>query len=244
MPFPAYTGRDVAADSVVKIVAPVRRAALNAADHVAEALGSRGDADPDPGRGNRQEEVRVMAGDRGLVYIAIFAAIIGALGVVPGLTLPFGGGVPITLQSLGIMLAGVVLGPVRGAAAVLIFLGLVAAGLPLLAGGRGGTEVFFGPSGGFLIGFPIAAFACGVVMRVLKRTAVFPASLAAATIGGIGVLYAVGVPGMAAFEGLTMQKAALLSLVYLPGDLIKAFGVAVIAEAISRGRPDALMSRL
>ena len=61
MPFPTYTGRGVTADRVVKIVAPVRREALNAADHVAEALGSRGDADPDPGRGNRQEEVRVGA---------------------------------------------------------------------------------------------------------------------------------------------------------------------------------------
>jgi biotin transport system substrate-specific component len=192
---------------------------------------------------NRQEENRVMTGGRSLVYIATFAAFIGALGVVPGLTLPLGGGVPITLQSLGIMLAGVVLGPVRGAAAVLLFLGLVAVGMPLLSGGRGGADVFLGPSGGFLIGFPIAAFACGVVMRLLKHSAVFPASLAAAIIGGIGVLYAVGVPGLAAFEGLSMQKAAFLSLVYLPGDLIKAFGVAVIAEAISRGRPEALMSR-
>ncbi|WP_425089475.1 biotin transporter BioY [Stappia sp.] len=185
-----------------------------------------------------------MTGDRSLVYIAIFTAIIGVLGVVPGLTLPLGGGVPITLQSLGIMLAGVVLGPVRGAAAVLLFLVLVAVGIPLLPGGRGGPGVFLGPSAGFLIGFPIAAFACGVVMRLLRHSAVFPASLAAAIIGGIGVLYSFGIPGLAVFADLSMQKAAFLSLVYLPGDLIKAFGVAVIAEAISRGRPDALMSRL
>jgi biotin transport system substrate-specific component len=185
-----------------------------------------------------------MTADRSLVYIAIFAAVIGALGLVPGLTLPLGGGVPITLQSLGIMLAGVVLGPVRGAVAVLLFLFLVAVGLPLLPGGRGGPGVFFGPSGGFLIGFPVAAFACGIVMRLLKRSAVFPASLAAAIIGGIGVLYSFGIPGIAILADLPLQKAALVSLVYVPGDLLKAFGVAVIAEAISRGRPDALLSRL
>ncbi|SDU37456.1 biotin transporter BioY [Stappia sp. ES.058] len=185
-----------------------------------------------------------MTADRSLVYIAIFAAVVGALGVVPGLTLPIGGGVPVTLQSLGIMLAGVVLGPVRGAAAVLLFLFLLAVGMPLLPGGRGGPGVFLSPSAGFIIGFPVAAFVCGVVMRIFKASPVFPASLAAANIGGIGVLYAFGIPGIAFFADLPIAQAALVSLVYLPGDLVKAFGVAVIAQAIARGRPDALLSRL
>lgn len=185
-----------------------------------------------------------MTADRSLVYIAIFAAVIGALGIVPGLTLPLGGGVPITLQSLGIMLAGVVLGPVRGAIAVLLFLFLVVVGMPLLPGGRSGPGVFLMPSAGFIVGFPVAAFACGVVMRLLKTSPVFPASLAASIIGGIGVLYAFGIPGMAIFADLTLPGAALVSLAYLPGDLIKAFAVAVIAQTIARGRPDALLSRL
>ncbi|WP_345525428.1 biotin transporter BioY [Nocardioides endophyticus] len=61
------------------------------------------------------------------------------------------------------MLAGAILGPRRGALALIVFLTLVALGLPLLAGGRGGLGVFAGPSVGYLIGFPVAAFAVGAL---------------------------------------------------------------------------------
>lgn len=59
---------------------------------------------------------------RDLVRIALFAAIIGALGLLPKFDLPVAGGVPITAQSMGAMLAGVFLGPRKGALAVLLFL--------------------------------------------------------------------------------------------------------------------------
>lgn len=188
------------------------------------------------------ERSRRMPAVRRLLFIPLFAGLIGALGLLPGLTLPLGG-VPITLQSLGIMLAGVILGPLLGAGAALFFIALVALGMPLLPGGRGGADLFFGPSGGFLVGFPVAACACGMIMRAMKRASVFSASLAAAIGGGIVVLYAFGIPGLALLADLPVQKAAIISLVYLPGDLIKAFAVAVIAEALARARPGALLSR-
>ena len=72
--------------------------------------------------------------ERSLTHIALFAALIAVLGLVPKIDLA--AGVPITAQSLGIMLCGTVLGAKRGALAVLLFLALVAAGLPLLSGGR------------------------------------------------------------------------------------------------------------
>ena len=97
--------------------------------------------------------------ERDLTHIALFAALVAILGLVPQITLV--AGVPITAQSLGIMLCGTVLGAKRGALAVLLFLALVAAGLPLLSGGRGGIGVFAGPSVGYLVGFPIAAFVAG-----------------------------------------------------------------------------------
>ncbi|MFN7599597.1 MAG: biotin transporter BioY, partial [Cereibacter sp.] len=84
--------------------------------------------------------------ERSLTHIALFAALIAVLGLVPQITLAVG--VPITAQSLGIMLCGTVLGARRGALAVVLFLVLVAAGLPLLSGGRGGLGVFAGPSAG------------------------------------------------------------------------------------------------
>ena len=74
---------------------------------------------------------------RDVVLIALFAAITAGLAIFPPLVLPVVG-VPVTAQSLGPMLAGGVLGARRGGLSMLLFLALVAMGLPLLAGGRGG----------------------------------------------------------------------------------------------------------
>ena len=78
---------------------------------------------------------------RDLAYIALFAAIIAVLGTLPAINI---GPVPITAQTLGVMLAGSVLGARRGFLAVLLFLVLVAIGLPLLSSGAGGLSVFAG----------------------------------------------------------------------------------------------------
>ena len=78
---------------------------------------------------------------RDIARIAVFAALIAALGLVSAIPIP-GLPVPVTTQTLGVMLAGAVLGPRRGAAAVAVFLLLVFIGLPLLSGGRGGAGVF------------------------------------------------------------------------------------------------------
>src|SRR5665811_955470 len=100
---------------------------------------------------SRSTEPRSPARD--LALIATFAGFIAALGLVPAFY-PFGTAVPITTQSLGVMLAGSVIGSRRGFASLALFLALVALGLPLLAGGRGGLGVFVGPSMGFLLAYP------------------------------------------------------------------------------------------
>ena len=66
------------------------------------------------------------------------------------------------------MLCGTVLGAKRGALAVLLFLGLTLAGLPLLSGGRGGLGLLASPTVGYLIGFPVAAYVTGAVTTHLK----------------------------------------------------------------------------
>ena len=104
--------------------------------------------------------------ERSLTLIALFAALIAALGLVPKFDLAFG--VPITAQSMGVMLCGTVLGAKRGGLAALLFVGLVALGLPLLAGARGGLGVFASPTAGFVIGFPIAAFVTGLAMQQFR----------------------------------------------------------------------------
>ncbi|MBE0552201.1 MAG: biotin transporter BioY [Rhodobacteraceae bacterium] len=178
--------------------------------------------------------------EKNLSHIALFAALVAVLGLVPAITLPVG--VPITAQSLGIMLCGTVLGARRGALAVLLFLALVALGLPILAGGRGGLGVFASPTVGFLIGFPIAAFVAGLIVE-RWRAPVGIAALAGAVIGGILVLYVFGVAGMAVMLGKTLPEAVLLATPYLPGDLLKAGLAALATQGIARMRPDALLSR-
>lgn len=192
--------------------------------------------------------------EKNLTHIALFAALIAVLGLVPSVMLTTG--VPISAQSMGIMLCGTVLGAKRGGLAALLFVVLVVAGLPLLAGGVGGLGMLWGPRGGFIIGFPIAAFATGFIMEKLSMRIGISAFIAA-VLGGIVVLYAIGVPVMAArlsdesvgkmFSDLpTYQDFPLplaLASLYLPGDLIKAVLAALVTKSIAQMRPGALLSR-
>jgi biotin transport system substrate-specific component len=173
---------------------------------------------------------------RDLALVAVFAALIAALGL-PGSFTPFGLSVPITAQTLGVMLAGLLLGARRGALAVLVFLVLVAAGLPLLAGGRGSLAVFAGPSAGYLVGWVAGAFVTGLVADVRPERLPLVSLLVAAVLGGIVVVYLVGIPVLAWRAGLPIPKAVAANWVFLPGDLAKAVVAAVVARGVERGYP-------
>jgi len=177
---------------------------------------------------------RLRAAD--LARIAVFAALIAALGL-PGTIALFGNAVPITAQTLGVMLAGALLGARRGALACLVFLALVAAGLPLLAGGRGGWAVFTGPSAGYLIGFPVGAFVIGLLTARLLPRYPFWAGLAANLAGGILVVYAIGIPVQAARVGSGLLAVVQGAVQYLPGDLIKVVITTIVAQRVHRAFP-------
>lgn len=179
--------------------------------------------------------------ERSLAMIALFAALIAVLGLIPKITLAFG--VPITAQSLGIMLCGTVLGARRGGLAVLLFVGLVALGLPLLAGGRGGLGVFASPTVGFVVGFPIAAFVTGLIVENWRSGPLTLVAGIAAVVGGIGVLYAFGIAGMAIMLDKTPMQAAALTTAFIPGDILKAGIAAMITAALARARPKSVLSR-
>ena len=83
-----------------------------------------------------------------------------------------------------IMLAGAILGSKRGALSVLLFLALLAIGLPLLSGGRGGLGVFAGPSVGYLVGFPVAAWLVGRLTEMIGRPYRVPLGIMANVLGG------------------------------------------------------------
>lgn len=177
-----------------------------------------------------------------LALTATFAGFIAALGLVPAVT-PFGFPVPITIQSLGIMIAGAVLGARRAASAVLLFLFLVALGLPLLSGGRGGLGVFAGPSAGYLVGFPIAAWVIGAL--VYRKGAPYSTAwgLAATVVGGIVTLYAIGIPVTAWRGQISLVAAIAGSAFFIVGDLAKAVIATLVAGAVHRARPDLLPAR-
>ncbi|WP_116600132.1 biotin transporter BioY [Primorskyibacter marinus] len=179
--------------------------------------------------------------ERNTVLIALFAALIAVLGLIPKITLGFG--VPITAQSLGVMLCGTVLGARRGSLAVLLFLLLVALGLPLLAGGRGGLGLFASPTVGFLVGFPVAAFVAGLIVEKTPRLALLPAAILGAFVGGIGVLYLFGIAGMAITLDKSFPEAALLVSPFIPGDLIKAALAGFVTAALAKARPASVLSR-
>ncbi|GIH59329.1 biotin transporter BioY [Microbispora siamensis] len=171
--------------------------------------------------------------------VSVFAALIAVLGM-PGALNIFGDAVPITLQTLGVMLAGAILGTWRSALAIVVLLVLVAAGLPLLAGGRGGLGVFTGPSAGFLIGWLPGAALTGWIVERGGRTPSTVRLVAACLAGGVGVVYLCGIPVQALVTGLSLGKTALLSAAFLPGDLAKAVLASIVARGTQRAYPDAV----
>lgn len=179
--------------------------------------------------------------ERNLTFIALFAALIAALGLIPKLDLAFG--VPITAQSLGVMLCGTVLGARRGFLAVCLFLFLVALGLPLLAGGRGGLGVFVSPTAGYLVGFPLAALVTGYITERLPAKGLAVGISFAAIVGGIGAMHLCGILGMAITLQKSLGAASFLALPFIPGDLVKAVVAGLITATLLRARPDAVLSR-
>jgi biotin transport system substrate-specific component len=179
---------------------------------------------------------------RDLALAATFAGLVAAMGVVPAVY-PFGATVPITAQSLGVMLAGAVLGARRGALSLVLFLALVAIGLPLLAGGRGGLGVFAGPSVGYLVGYPVAAFVVGWLTERGGSPYRLGWGVVANLVGGIVVLYAIGIPGVAWRAGISIQAATTSSGLFIVGDLVKAVIAALVARGVHQAYPGLIRVR-
>lgn len=176
---------------------------------------------------------------RDLAQVAVFAALIAALGL-PGSINLGTSGVPITLQSLGVMLAGALLGARKGVLAVLTVMavGLV---LPILAGGRTTLTSLAGPTAGFLVGWIAAVAVIGwLSYRMMPRYKVLPGFLIN-VLGGIVVLYIFGIVGMMLRGDLTAWGALVANAPFLPGDAIKALVTAVVAAQVHRAYP-ALLS--
>jgi len=176
-----------------------------------------------------------------IVLIALFAALIAVLSLMP--PIPLGViPVPVTLQTLGVMLAGAMLGPWRGMLACLLYMVLWMLGLPVLPGGRAGLGVLAGPTGGFLVGMVFGALVIGwMVQRLASPAMAYRGQLLAyclaCLVGGVVVVYAVGIPWLASVTGIGMQRAFVGSLAFIPGDVLKAVVTALVAVQVRRAWP-------
>lgn len=154
--------------------------------------------------------------------------------------IPVGLEVPLTLQTAVVLLSGLVLGPVRGAAAQVLYLAAGAVGLPVFAQGAAGVGVILGVTGGYLIAFPVAAFVAGVMSRPALTGARHSAAWwmgGAALVAGIGVIHPLGVAGLVILGRLTAHHAVVLDATFLPGDLIKVAVAASVALGVHRAVP-------
>ncbi len=140
------------------------------------------------------------------------------------------GPVPIVLQNMFILLAGVILGPVWGLACVAIYLFIGFAGLPVFSGGTSGIGKLFGPTGGFLIGYLPCVYVTGLIAdRFGKKMA----TDIIAMIAGSVLIYTAGIPWLMKITGMGVYKALAVGCYpFLIPDLIKIIAAAFIAKAI------------
>lgn len=159
-----------------------------------------------------------------IVGVAGFALALAAASQV-AVPLPFTP-VPITLQPLVVVLAGLMLGPVAGAASMVLYLAAGAAGLPVFAPmGAPGIARFFGPTGGYLFAYPAAAFVAGALAR---RAPTLVGRWLAATAGCVVILVG-GVAELAIFNASLTRAIAIGLTPFAILDVAKAFVAALIA---------------
>lgn len=178
---------------------------------------------------------------RDLTQAAVFAGLLAALGL-PG-TLTLGPtGVPITLQTLGVMLAGSILGPRKGALAIVLFAILAIAGLPILAGGRTGLVSLSSPTAGFFIGWLPAVIVIGALTALMMPRYRVLWGILVNIVGGMGVIYLFGTVGLMLRTDLSWWAALSTNGIYVPGDIAKAVVCAYVAAQVHRARPGLITS--
>ena len=172
---------------------------------------------------------------RDLALIALFAALTAVLGLSPVIPLPVLG-VTIALQTLGMLLAGGVIGARRGALAMLLVIALVAIGLPVLTGGQGGLGKLIGPTAGFIWSWPLGALVTGALTeRWWSRLTRVRAGLAA--LAGSVTLYPLGQAWLAVQLHLDPGFAAWSWVLYVPGDIAKSVVAAIVVVAVKKAYP-------
>lgn len=172
----------------------------------------------------------------GKLTLGIAATIVIALAAHIAIPLPFTP-VPLTLQPLAVLGVGLAFGPVGGFLTVLAYLAEGACGLPVFSptGPGGVAQLFFGPTSGYLLAYPLVAAIAGGLTRVLgRRLSLFSSALvgcAAATV----VLFLAGAGWFMAFTHLPLRAVWVATIApFLPGETIKILAAAGIYSTLRR----------
>jgi len=140
------------------------------------------------------------------------------------------GPVPIVLQNLFVLLAGLLLGARWGLTSITVYVLIGVCGVPVFAGGKGGLAALSGPTGGYLLGYILAALVVGwIANRWQRRVAL---DILAVVLGSL-VIYALGVPWLKWVTDWPWEKALMLGMLpFIPGDVVKAVAAVMLARAL------------
>ncbi|MEK3823194.1 biotin transporter BioY [Paenibacillus sp. FSL K6-1558] len=169
---------------------------------------------------------------RGIVFSALMAAILVIFGYI---SIPLGfSPVPITLQTLAVMLAGGLLGPLYGFLSIALVVVLTGLGFPLLHG-TGGLGVLLGPTGGYVIIWPFAALLMGLFLSKVQIRGFkgFLFAFIIIELFGSLLIYVTGVPWLAYRFSMSLSDAMIQGFYpYIIGDLIKAIFATIIIAPV------------
>lgn len=175
----------------------------------------------------RYESVDLI-GDRTVQYFALSVLVAALTAALAQVTVPYPfSPAPFTLQTAGVYIAGLLLGPLWGAFSLLLYLLAGVAGAPVFAGGSAGLGSLAGPTGGYLVSFPIAALVIGgIVHRQVTPRRLDEVSVPlqfGALLAGLAVVYLIGALRLATATALSIQKGLIQgAVVFIPGDVAKA----------------------
>ncbi len=174
-----------------------------------------------------------------IARVALFAALIGTFAYV-SFPNPLTPGIPVTLQVLGVFLAGIFLGPIWGTAALLVYLSAGIMGVPVFSGGSAGLGVIFSTTGGYLLSYPFATFIVGIVvhggLELQPLSEVSILRLVAGMVIAVPIIYAVGVPVYWYYMNVSWSTAIInAALLFIPAELVKiAAAVGIIRSDLIR----------
>ena len=170
--------------------------------------------------------------------VSLFAALIAAGTFI---AVPIGP-IPIVLQNLFIILSGIILGPLLGAAAAGLYLLAGILNFPVYAGGTGGIARFAGPTGGFLIGYLLAALAAGLIAGKPRINDSIPLPrLIAAIVCGFLVVYVPGVAWLKISRNLSWARAFMAGFIpFIIGDFLKGIAAVLISRRLRKIAADHL----